>query len=110
MQNQGAPTNPNWKPAGYSSVSVYVVAENAPQFIDFLKKNSDAANLRRRLPPRKKYRRKMLPAGPVIAYTVSRPTSPCCLELDLPIHTTLQRTELSGSSSSTISTVCPRLN
>ena len=36
-----------WKPEGYNSVSVYIVAENAQRVIDFLKKTFDAANLRR---------------------------------------------------------------
>src|SRR6266851_4510775 len=43
-------------------------------------------------------------------YTVSRPTSPACLESGLPIHTTLHRTALSGSSSRISSTACPRLS
>jgi hypothetical protein len=43
------------------------------------------------------------------AETVSRPTSPSCLEPALPIQTTLQRTELSGSWSKMISTACLRL-
>lgn len=43
-------------------------------------------------------------------HTVSRPASPSCLEPGLPIHTTLHRTALSGSSSRISSTACPRLN
>jgi uncharacterized glyoxalase superfamily protein PhnB len=35
------------KPAGYSSVSVYIVASGAQRVIDFLKKTFDAAELRR---------------------------------------------------------------
>src|SRR5208337_5580574 len=45
-----------------------------------------------------------------IAYQDSTPTSPSCSDFGLPTHTTLQRTELSGSSSSTISTFCPRFS
>ena len=48
--------------------------------------------------------------GGLELYTVSRPTSPACLESGLPIHTTLHRTALSGSSSRMSSTVCPRLS
>src|SRR6267143_6198506 len=48
--------------------------------------------------------------GGVELYTVSRPASPACLESGLPIHTTLHRTALSGSSSRMSSTVCPRLS
>jgi|HubBroStandDraft_6_1064221.scaffolds.fasta_scaffold15979_3 PhnB protein len=36
-----------WKPENYNSVSVYIVAENAQQVIDFLKKTFDASPLRR---------------------------------------------------------------
>src|SRR4029077_6214723 len=43
-------------------------------------------------------------------YTVSRPTSPSCLEPALPIHTTLHRKALYGSSSRMSSTACPRLS
>ena len=39
--------SPAWKPAEYSSVSVYMVTDNARQVIDFLKKTFDAADLRR---------------------------------------------------------------
>src|SRR6266851_911580 len=48
--------------------------------------------------------------GGLELYTVSRPTSPACLESGLPIHTTLHRTALSGSSSRISSTACPRLS
>src|SRR5712664_454033 len=48
--------------------------------------------------------------GGLELYAVSRPTSPACLEPALPIHTTLHRTALSGSSSRISSTVCPRLS
>src|SRR5258708_1492707 len=48
--------------------------------------------------------------GGLELYTVSRPTSPACLESGLPIHTTLHRTALSGSSSRISSTTCPRLS
>jgi PhnB protein len=37
----------NWKPEGYSSVSVYIMADRAQRAIDFLKKTFDAAELRR---------------------------------------------------------------
>jgi hypothetical protein len=40
--------------------------------------------------------------------TVSKPTSPSCLEPALPTQTTRQRTEWNGSGSKTISTNCPR--
>lgn len=36
-----------WKPEGYNSVSVYLVANHAQRVIDFLKKTFDAADLRR---------------------------------------------------------------
>ena len=36
-----------WKPEGYTSVSVYLVAEGAQRVIDFLKKTFGAADLRR---------------------------------------------------------------
>jgi len=36
-----------WKPENYNSVSVYIVADNAQQVIDFLKKTFDATDLRR---------------------------------------------------------------
>jgi PhnB protein len=36
-----------WKPENYNSVSVYIVAENAQQVLDFLKNTFDAAPLRR---------------------------------------------------------------
>jgi PhnB protein len=36
-----------WKPENYNSVSVYIVADNAQQVIDFLKKTFDASPLRR---------------------------------------------------------------
>src|ERR1700756_62708 len=36
-----------WKPENYNSVSVYIVANNARQVIDFLKKTFDATPLRR---------------------------------------------------------------
>jgi PhnB protein len=36
-----------WKPESYNSVSVYIVAENAQQVLDFLKKTFDASPLRR---------------------------------------------------------------
>jgi len=36
-----------WKPEGYTSVSVYLVADGAQQVIDFLKKTFGAADLRR---------------------------------------------------------------
>lgn len=38
---------PTWKPVGYSSVSVYIVANGAQRVIDFLKKTFGAADLRR---------------------------------------------------------------
>ena len=37
----------NWKPEGYSSVSVYMVTERAQEVIDFLKKTFEATELRR---------------------------------------------------------------
>jgi uncharacterized glyoxalase superfamily protein PhnB len=37
----------DWKPQGYSTVSVYLVADGAQRVIDFLKKAFDAAELRR---------------------------------------------------------------
>src|SRR6266446_8880794 len=43
-------------------------------------------------------------------HTVSTPASPSCFEPGLPIHTTLHRTALSGSSSRMSSTACPRLS
>src|SRR6266478_1836619 len=43
-------------------------------------------------------------------HTVSRPASSSCFEPGLPIHTTLHRTALSGSSSRISSTACPRLS
>jgi PhnB protein len=36
-----------WKPEGYNSASVYIVADNAQQVLDFLKKTLDATDLRR---------------------------------------------------------------
>ncbi len=39
--------NSNWKPAGYSSVSVYLVVDSAQRVIDFLKKTLDATDFRR---------------------------------------------------------------
>ena len=39
--------NEDWKPQGYSAVSVYLVAEGAQRVIDFLKKTFDATFLRR---------------------------------------------------------------
>ena len=36
-----------WKPENYNSVSVYIVADNAQQVIEFLKNSFDAADLRR---------------------------------------------------------------
>lgn len=36
-----------WKPEGYTSVSVYLVAEGAQRVIDFLKKTFGATDLRR---------------------------------------------------------------
>jgi len=36
-----------WKPENYTSVSVYIVADNAQRVIDFLKKTFDATPLRR---------------------------------------------------------------
>jgi PhnB protein len=36
-----------WKPENYTSVCVYIVADNAQRVIDFLKKTFDAADLRR---------------------------------------------------------------
>jgi uncharacterized glyoxalase superfamily protein PhnB len=39
--------NENWKPHGYSTVSVYVMAESAQRVIDFLKKTFNAVALRR---------------------------------------------------------------
>jgi len=43
-------------------------------------------------------------------YTVSTPASPSCFVPGLPIHTTLHFRALSGSSSRTSSTTCPRLS
>lgn len=37
----------DWKPQGYSTVSVYIVTESAQQVIDFLKETFDATDLRR---------------------------------------------------------------
>ena len=37
----------DWKPQGYSTVSVYIVTEGAQRVIDFLKKTFGAENLRR---------------------------------------------------------------
>ncbi len=37
----------DWKPHGYSAVSVYVVTDRAQRVIDFLKKTFDATDLRR---------------------------------------------------------------
>lgn len=37
----------SWKPQGYSTVSVYVVADGAQRVIDFLKNSFDATELRR---------------------------------------------------------------
>src|SRR6266852_4627437 len=45
----------------------------------------------------------------LLTYTVSTPASPSCFVPGLPIHTTLQRTALNGSSSRTSSTTWPRL-
>jgi PhnB protein len=39
--------NEDWKPQGYSAVSVYLVAEGAQRVIDFLRKTFDATSLRR---------------------------------------------------------------
>jgi PhnB protein len=39
--------NTTWKPEGYNSISVYIVADNAQQVLDFLKKSFDATDLRR---------------------------------------------------------------
>ena len=39
--------NENWKPHGYSTVSVYVMAESAQRIIDFLKKTFNAVALHR---------------------------------------------------------------
>jgi PhnB protein len=36
-----------WKPEGYNSASVYIVADHAQQVLDFLKKTFNAAPLRR---------------------------------------------------------------
>jgi PhnB protein len=36
-----------WKPEGYNSISVYIVADNAQRVLDFLKKAFDATDLRR---------------------------------------------------------------
>ena len=36
-----------WKPQGYNSVSVYLVADGAQRVIDFLKKTFGATDLRR---------------------------------------------------------------
>jgi PhnB protein len=36
-----------WKPEGYNSVSVYIVAENAQRVIDFVKRTFNATDLRR---------------------------------------------------------------
>lgn len=41
-------------------------------------------------------------------HTISTPISPCCFDPALPIHTTLHRVALSGSSFRTSSTTCPR--
>ncbi len=38
--------NSDWKPEGYSSVSVYLMSDGAQQVIDFLKKVFDATDLR----------------------------------------------------------------
>lgn len=45
----------------------------------------------------------------MVAYTVSRPTSPSCLEPALPTQTTLQRSGQGVSSSRISSTTWPRL-
>jgi uncharacterized glyoxalase superfamily protein PhnB len=37
----------DWKPEGYSAVSVYLVVDGAQRVIDFLKKTFDATALRR---------------------------------------------------------------
>jgi len=37
---------PAWKPENYNSVSVYIVANNVQQVIDFLRKTFDASDLR----------------------------------------------------------------
>lgn len=37
----------SWKPQGYSTVSAYIVAENAQRVIEFLKRTFDAKELRR---------------------------------------------------------------
>ena len=39
--------NAEWKPQGYSTVSVYIVTESAQRVIDFLKKVFGATDLRR---------------------------------------------------------------
>jgi len=39
--------NSNWKPAGYCSVSVYLVVDGAQRVIDFLKQTFEAVDLRR---------------------------------------------------------------
>ena len=39
--------NANWKPQGYSTVSVYMMVDDAQRVIDFLKKTFDATELRR---------------------------------------------------------------
>jgi PhnB protein len=39
--------NSNWKPAGYSTVSVYLVVDGAQRVIDFLKQTFDATDVRR---------------------------------------------------------------
>jgi PhnB protein len=41
----------DWKPLGYSTVSVYMVVEGAQRVIDFLKKTFDATDLRHFLAP-----------------------------------------------------------
>ncbi|MGB7727526.1 MAG: VOC family protein [Candidatus Acidiferrum sp.] len=38
--------NSDWKPKGYSSVSVYLMSDGAQKVIDFLKKIFDASDLR----------------------------------------------------------------
>src|SRR5215472_11946059 len=42
--------------------------------------------------------------------TVCSPTSPSCLDPGLPIHATLHRTELEGSSFKITSRICPRFS
>jgi PhnB protein len=39
--------NTNWKPAGFSSVSVYLVVDGAQRVIDFLKQTFDVTDLHR---------------------------------------------------------------